>query len=772
MDWLSYAQLEGADVRFWIGRPEVRVLDLVKMLRGAAVTVAALHAAGWVHGAISPERLLVSATGEVSLTGFGAAYRPMQESPYARSREAGFTPLMEGATDQPGLADVWSIAAVGAWALTGLPPVPAGSAEAVAALGSRLDRITTTAQLAPGAPDALTAILDDILFQSSSDRPLEAAEFADALERVEQSLSFTDQQVSLFELRAQSNGERYGHNETGPLPAVLPQVESQRGTARTPGLVRDQNQQSRDLFPGRATDEGSSKGFRGLTLALSLTALALAAAALIWVIARTPPADEAERAAAGSGQAGSGAEQAATGTAGQAGAPGQNPTSAPQKSGSGEAENPAPPPVPATPPVPEPPPVPALPPLPPLTADEPAAMEGGTVAQGRTLSATTPEKIGEIVWRTELKDGLLVAPLVVAGRVFAVSSTGRVVALDARDGRELWRAQLRSEEVAGVVRVSSGIAVANGKVAVLSDLGTLATFAADSGRELWKREVGEGSWGGISAMDRKLYLATKSGQVSAFADLDGSTLWTFPAGGEVRSRMSSANGMLFVAALSGGICENSCSYRNDGQCDDGGSITASNLCSLGTDCADCGPRTRVARNRRETGAAQTQLIAIDVGLGQERWRQTLDAGVSTEMIAQGSTLFVTDWSGRVSSRNAATGAAGAEVKLAGRSFVDGGSLGPAGLLLPSTDGSLTLLNSTTLAEIWKSQLPAKPAAAAVQTENMALIPLANNVLTALSLRTGIAAWRFETRFLTAASATATDQVTIFGNTAGSIYAIK
>jgi outer membrane protein assembly factor BamB len=85
---------------------------------------------------------------------------------------------------------------------------------------------------------------------------------------------------------------------------------------------------------------------------------------------------------------------------------------------------------------------------------------------------------------------------------------------------------------------------------------------------------------------------------------------------------------------------------------------------------------------------------------------------------------------------------------------------------------LTLLNPTTLAEIWKSQLPAKPAAAAVQTENMALIPLANNVLTALSLRTGIAAWRFETRFLTAASATATDQVTIFGNTAGSIYAIK
>lgn len=39
------------------------------------------------------------------------------------------------------------------------------------------------------------------------------------------------------------------------------------------------------------------------------------------------------------------------------------------------------------------------------------------------------------------------------------------------------------------------------------------------------------------------------------------------------------------------ICENSCVFNNDGECDDGGegSIDDS-LCDFGTDCNDCGVR--------------------------------------------------------------------------------------------------------------------------------------------------------------------------------------
>lgn len=42
---------------------------------------------------------------------------------------------------------------------------------------------------------------------------------------------------------------------------------------------------------------------------------------------------------------------------------------------------------------------------------------------------------------------------------------------------------------------------------------------------------------------------------------------------------------------SSGRCTNTCEYADDGDCDDGGSGSDYSLCELGTDCADCGPRS-------------------------------------------------------------------------------------------------------------------------------------------------------------------------------------
>jgi hypothetical protein len=38
-------------------------------------------------------------------------------------------------------------------------------------------------------------------------------------------------------------------------------------------------------------------------------------------------------------------------------------------------------------------------------------------------------------------------------------------------------------------------------------------------------------------------------------------------------------------------CTNTCRFAGDGQCDDGGDGAEFDLCTLGTDCDDCGPRT-------------------------------------------------------------------------------------------------------------------------------------------------------------------------------------
>ena len=39
-----------------------------------------------------------------------------------------------------------------------------------------------------------------------------------------------------------------------------------------------------------------------------------------------------------------------------------------------------------------------------------------------------------------------------------------------------------------------------------------------------------------------------------------------------------------------GMCDDSCTFAMDGECDDGGPDSDTSVCDLGTDCSDCGPR--------------------------------------------------------------------------------------------------------------------------------------------------------------------------------------
>ena len=45
-----------------------------------------------------------------------------------------------------------------------------------------------------------------------------------------------------------------------------------------------------------------------------------------------------------------------------------------------------------------------------------------------------------------------------------------------------------------------------------------------------------------------------------------------------------------LAEAGGGICEDTCEFTGDYECDDGGEGSLTDLCELGTDCFDCGPR--------------------------------------------------------------------------------------------------------------------------------------------------------------------------------------
>ena len=60
-----------------------------------------------------------------------------------------------------------------------------------------------------------------------------------------------------------------------------------------------------------------------------------------------------------------------------------------------------------------------------------------------------------------------------------------------------------------------------------------------------------------------------------------------------------------------GLCDNSCQYANDGECDDGGPFSDYDYCGFGTDCADCGPRDDLDGDGQYDSEGESNAFALD-----------------------------------------------------------------------------------------------------------------------------------------------------------------
>ena len=76
----------------------------------------------------------------------------------------------------------------------------------------------------------------------------------------------------------------------------------------------------------------------------------------------------------------------------------------------------------------------------------------------------------------------------------------------------------------------------------------------------------------------------------------------------------------------GVVCDDSCEFAFDGVCDDGGPDSEYSYCSLGTDCADCAPRT--STTTRTTSTTWTTTWAASTMLAMTWAAETTSAGAA------------------------------------------------------------------------------------------------------------------------------------------------
>ncbi len=118
-------------------------------------------------------------------------------------------------------------------------------------------------------------------------------------------------------------------------------------------------------------------------------------------------------------------------------------------------------------------------------------------------------------------------PLIVGDKVFAGFSNGKVAALSTSNGKLQWEkviavAKGRSE-LERLVDVDAGLAYRDDILYAVAFQGRLIALDANSGRNLWTREFSAHS--GVVLDDQQLYLSDDDGQVFALDRRTGATLW-------------------------------------------------------------------------------------------------------------------------------------------------------------------------------------------------------------------------------------------------------
>lgn len=129
-----------------------------------------------------------------------------------------------------------------------------------------------------------------------------------------------------------------------------------------------------------------------------------------------------------------------------------------------------------------------------------------------------------MAWQARVGEvGFALQPMVNGDRLTVASSDGTVVALDARSGRDLWRASAGAPLSAGVG--------SDGQVAAVVTRGN-ELVAFDNGREAWRQKLTAQSYTAPFVAGGRVFVLTADRSVSAYDARSGRRLWLQTRQGE------------------------------------------------------------------------------------------------------------------------------------------------------------------------------------------------------------------------------------------------
>ena len=185
--WYTMEMVNGPNLAQYVERDGPMPVDRVlRLLREALSALGHAHALGLVHRDIKPENMLLEKAGSIRITDFGLALALRGQGRFGGATSQSGTPqfaspeqLLGERVDQR--TDLYSLAAVACFALTGKAPFPGGTVEQVLAKQTT-DIVPDLAVERPDVGSALASVLSRALRNDVDARYATASEFRTAIE--------------------------------------------------------------------------------------------------------------------------------------------------------------------------------------------------------------------------------------------------------------------------------------------------------------------------------------------------------------------------------------------------------------------------------------------------------------------------------------------------------------------------------------------------------------------------------------------------------------
>jgi outer membrane protein assembly factor BamB len=269
--------------------------------------------------------------------------------------------------------------------------------------------------------------------------------------------------------------------------------------------------------------------------------------------------------------------------------------------------------------------------LPPAVAFADWPQVGGTPAHsGGHMQARSDLSQG---WSAGIGSGsgyrqrLTAAPVVASGRVFAMDSDGRITALDANAGGQVWRAETRGKDDRST-NVGGGLAVADGVLYAATGRADLIAFDAATGTERWRQALATPARSAPTVASGRIFVALIDDSLVAFAQTDGKKLWSHQAPAAETSMLGLPAPLYVEGLVVGGFSSGELRALRAGT---GTSAWGDNLAAARgrvsiADIAAIRGTPASADGRLYAGGLGKLLVAIDLRTGRRLWEREVAVG--------------------------------------------------------------------------------------------------------------------------------------------------